>query len=118
MPAIETIDMNADGTYKLKPPFILITRSDQDITWRLTGANWVWASTPPGVVCETSPASPYSAWPASQPSLNGSNEYVANAGSPNMGPDWIYYKWWFTVRNTSTGQVVQVDPDIGNDPKP
>ena len=119
---VETIDMNADGTYKLKPPFIIITRGDQAITWKLTGANWVWMSTPPGIVCEASPPDPpYSPWPstATGPTLNsGTNDYEANANAPNMGSDWIYYKWTFTVRNSSSGQVVQVDPDIGNDPRP
>jgi len=118
----ETIDMNADGTYQLKPPFVIITRGNQAINWKLTGANWVWQTSPPGIVCETTaPNPPYSPWPsfATGPTLNSStNEYEADANSPNTGPDWVYYKWTFNVRNTSTGQVVMVDPDIGNDPKP
>ena len=117
MPIPETITMNDDGTYRLAPPFIIINQSDQKITWTLRGSDWVWDT--PGIQCETTaPNPPYSPWPAAQPALNGSNQYVGDASSPNPGPDWIYYKWTFKVRNTRTGQTVTVDPDIGNEPKP
>ena len=114
--AVETIHMNADGTFRLDPPFIVLTRGDQTVTWKLQGTNWAWA-TPDGVVCETTAVPPSSAWPGNQPALSGS-DYAADANSPNTGPNWIYYKWTFSVVNTSTGQRVDVDPDIGNDPKP
>ena len=118
---VENINMNADGTFTLRPPFLVLKRTDQAITWKLSGTNWVWDTSPPGIVCETgAPNPPYSAWPsvATGPSLNSSGDYEANANSPNTGTDWVYYKWSFNVRNTSTGQTVSVDPDIGNDPQP
>jgi hypothetical protein len=118
MPTPITIRMASDGSYTLDPPFVIITKSDQGIIWNLTGANWQW-QTPNGVVCETSPPNPpYTAWPATQPALNTSNQYTANANSPNTGTSWIYYKWTFNVINSSTGQTVTVDPDIGNEPQP
>jgi hypothetical protein len=120
--ATVTISMKPDGTYALLPPFVVLTRSDQGITWNLAGANWVWMTTPPGIVCESAPPDPpYSAWPsnATGPALNTTtNQFEGNANSPNTGTDTVYYKWTFTVRNTNTGQVVQVDPDIGNEPRP
>lgn len=120
--ATVTINMRSDGTYVLNPPYIILTRSDQDITWNLAGANWVWMTTPPGVQCEASPPNPpYSAWPsgATGPTFNSTtNQYAANANAPNNGSAPVYYKWTFTVRNTATSQVVQADPDIGNEPRP
>ena len=121
MPVV-TINMSSDGTYVLNPPFITLTRGTQDITWRLQGSNWVWMTTPPGIVCESSPPNPpYSPWPsgATGPTLNsGTGNYEADANSPNTGANTIYYKWTFSVFNTATNQIVQVDPDIGNDPRP
>ena len=118
--ATVTIQMSSDGSYRLLPPFIILTAADQGITWNLSGANWQWMSTPPGIVCEPSPPSPpYAAWPGAAASFNSTTkQYTADANSPNRGADWVYYKWTFTVINTSTGTIVQVDPDIGNQPEP
>jgi hypothetical protein len=116
-----TIQMNSDGSYRLVPPFIVITPNDQGITWNLSGANWDWVL-PQGITCDTNPPNPpYAAWPstASGPTRNTStNQFTANANSPNTGSDWIFYKWNFSVQNTSTSQQVNADPDIGNQPQP
>jgi hypothetical protein len=122
MPTPITIRMNSNGTYTLDPPFVVITPSDQGITWNLTGANWQW-QTPNGIICEANPPNPpYSGWPsnATGPTLNTTtNQYTASANSPNQpSSTWIYYKWTFNVINSSTGQTVTVDPDIGNEPQP
>jgi len=116
--ATVTIDMNADGSYKLHPPVIIITRGDQKITWKLKGKDWEWMTNPKGVICDTSSTNPpYSPWVGDTPALVGT-DYVADAKSPNTGAAWVFYKWMFTVMNSATSQIVQVDPDIGNDPKP
>ncbi len=114
-----TIDMSADGQYKIHPPFIVVKKSDLKITWKLKGKNWEWMSKPPGIMCDTSTLNPpYSAWPGTTPAKNGSGDYEADAKTANTGTSWLFYKWTFSVLNTSTNQIVQIDPDIGNEPQP
>jgi len=117
--ATVTINMKPDGDYDLVPPRVNLTRSDQKITWNLAGPNWDWVL--PGIVCEKSPTDPkQSPWPAraTGPDLiPHTNQYGASANAPNSGAT-VIYKWTFTVRNASTKQVVHVDPEIWNEPKP
>jgi hypothetical protein len=115
-----TISMTDDGSYSLHPPFLIVKEGDREIHWNLVGApTWQWLRVEKvkGVMCDESPPPPYTPWPAEeQPTLNVANQYVATA--PLNGTRVrIYYKFQFTVFNTTTGAVVHVDPDIGNDPQ-
>ena len=105
-----------DGSPTIVPPNIRINPNDLSIIWSLAAAGgWRFSTSPAGIVCETSPPSPYAPWNGSAAATGpGPNQYTATGVKVASK---IVYKYSINLVNGS-GQTIAVDPEITNDPRP
>lgn len=127
-----TIIYDEDGKFTVVPFNVKIFPDNQKIRWRLVShvPGVTWAN--PGILIETDPAPPFSPWPGppAERCLEHPEDYCADAGAPNNGPDPIAYMYWIILDDETRGEVrfsigasqlksemmEPYDPDISNEP--
>jgi hypothetical protein len=142
----ETVDVYVvldPNTAKLQlvasPYTAVINREIQQIRWRIAVAGFHWPDTGGVVPVRVDPPQGYSPWPGDEPVLNDKHEYVADAKRVlPEGASREFYKYDIFLLNSEGGttvlstaehfakyveqfgkdHVVEVDPDIENDPLP
>jgi len=107
-----------DGKPAVNPWRVNIGGSSRDLTiiWNLArgAGGWQFATTPPGIVCEKSPPLLH-AWDGTDAKPGpGPNQYTATGAKVSLPTT---YKYSIHLVNDS-GQTIDVDPEIMNDPVP
>ncbi|HEV2718906.1 MAG TPA: hypothetical protein VG323_02720 [Thermoanaerobaculia bacterium] len=112
-----TAENGVDGSLTIRPWKVKVggAGGDLKIIWNVaSGAGgWKFSTTKSGIVCEKTPPPGYDAWDGTVATAGpGPNQFNATAPKVSAGKK---YKYSIHLVN-DVGQVIDIDPEIMNDP--